>query len=221
MVSRDDLAATAEPTQPDASGWKVWNPGGEKDGLVEFSFQRPVAAFEAAGTFSWTVRVTDRGQAAGASTVQVTVLDFTRIDLLADPVGPDGKPIPGAMWGGWSARPGETGVESQSFLKLTNSGAKAGVVAVLDFNEDRFAGPDPSSSIPIDGNIEFAVWSPVDPAQAPSRGAYVWQPVSVEGTAQVALEGTGSVAYIKYRIRQVPDVLLDQSYSASLTLSAV
>lgn len=221
LVTATDLAATLEPGTFDANGWKVWNTL-PRDGRLDFKYEFPYPV-AAAATYVWEAQVADQtGAYQTGPAARLTVAVVIRLTV-SPPVSLSGALDINPRWGGWTADPGQTLLESTNFLKVTNTGATANQAFVMDFVDTHLRGViNPDESILIDGNLQVAWWEDLTPATtAPSEGVFVFGPTSPTGSATLSFTATGSVIYLKYRLVAIPDPLLDQDYQSNYTVTAV
>lgn len=221
-ITGSDVSTTTEPLSFDATGWKVWNPGAPRDGVLSFKFQYTYAA-GVAGTYTWRASVKDEGLYQTGPATDITVTVVVRVTVAPDPVQTDGTSAAGARWGGWSADPGAVDVVGLNYLKVTNTGATPTQGFVLDFTSSAFTGvTDATESIPIDGNIRFAGCEDTTPATtAPSECTFTYGATSATGSASFSFTATSNIYYVSYRLVAIPSPLLDQNYQASFTVGAV
>lgn len=147
----------------------------------------------------------------------------SRVDVASTPVLADGSPHTGATWGGWSAEPGAQGVTSTNYLKLVNTGTLASPRVVISFGASGFVGrTDSSFVIPTSSNLQFAWWEDTTPASsAPSEGTFAFGAATASPSVTLQFTGTSRVIYVAYRIVSMPDVLLDQPYDGSFTVTEI
>lgn len=216
-----EVAQADEPDAFGADGWKVWG-GATNDGRLHFRYRHAFPLGMPAGAYAVGATAWDKVNATGASLpVAVTLTRFSLITVSPSPVGAAGAPQVGAAWGGWTAAPGAQNVESVNYLKLVNDGDRPDAAVVVDFTEPAFAGAqDPSFSIPLNGNVQFAWWEDATPANtAPSEGTFTFGPTSAEGSTTVTFTGKGNVIYVAYRVVSLPKPLPAQAYGASFTVT--
>lgn len=218
VVAPAEADASDEPADFDAAGWKVWS-GARNDGVLHFQWRHTFAAFQAPGVYSFAATATDKAGATGVSApVAVTLTAFSDITIAPAPVDAAGAALPGQNWGAWTAEAGATHVESANWLKLVNTGALPGSAVVIDFADAFVGAEDPSFTIPVAGNVQFAWFEDATPAAtAPSEGTFAWAAASAEGAVTVTFTGTGNAIYVAYRVAKLPDVLPVQSYGISYT----
>lgn len=220
-ITELEIAQVDEPASFGADGWKVWG-GAVNDGRLSFRYRHTFPLGMPAGVYAVTAAAFDKVNATGASTPSsVTLTRFSLITVSPTPVGANGTPQAGAAWGGWSAAPGAQNVQSANWLKLVNDGDKPDAAVVIDFTEASFAGrQDPSFSIPLNGNVQFAWWEDKTPGTtSPSEGTFTFGPTSAEGTTTVSFTGKGNVIYVTYRVVSLPKPLPVQTYGASFTVT--
>lgn len=218
-----DRSTTAEPASFGADGWKVWSGADTRDGVLHFKHGWSVPRFQPSGTYSWAATARDAAAAAGSSaSAALAVASFGLVEIAPAPVRAHGTPDSGP-WGGWSASPGTANVASVNYVKITNAGDLAGQRVVIDFTPAAFAGADDASfSVPIDGNVQFAVFEDTSPASTrPDEGSFAFQAVAGQGSVTVQFSGRGNVAYVGYRIVALPAVLSAQAYTAAYTVTEV
>jgi hypothetical protein len=143
----------------------------------------------------------------------------SQVTVSASPVNWTGVAQPGS-WGAWNASPGATFVNATNYLKLTNVGPLARPKVVVDFNELSFAGTtDAAYTVAIANNVDFAWWEDTTPAStSPSQGTYAWT-ASADGSTTFQFNAVGDVTYVTYRVKALPDVLRDQPYAATFTVT--
>lgn len=217
-VTVDDRAATTEPADHDAVGWKVWS-GARSDGVLEFKFRQTFPAFTPAGTYTFTARATDAPGLVGASpAVVITLLPFSDITISPTPVDAAGTELPGQTWGEWSAEAGATNVAASNYLKLVNTGNVGNAAIVIDLGSAFVGLEDDTFSVPTANNLQFA-WAEASGTTPPSSLAFEYLPVNSDGTVTVTFSGSQKVIYVTYRIAQLPDVLPVQSYGIAFTVT--
>lgn len=218
-VTADDRAAASEPASFGSDGFKAWTEAPD-DGVLHFKFRFTYPLGTSLGTATAIPVVFDEsgGDGVQGPADTTTVTSFSQITVASVPVNLDGTLSASATWGLWTASPGDASVEARNFLKLTNTGQRGDATVVIDFSAAAFSGPDSRTSIPIAGNVEFAWWEDASPGStAPSEGAFSFLPANADGSVALAFGGLGRVIYVKYRVKQLPSVLVSQSYGASFT----
>lgn len=211
----------AEPAEFDPTGYKVWD-AQRNDGKLQFRYRQTFAAFTLAGSYDFVATATDKDGASGSGTpARIALASFSLISVGPAPIRLDGTQETGSAWGGWSAQPGATNVPATNYIMLTNNGDKPDVRVVVDFTEASFRGAeDGEHTIPIDRNVQFAWFEDTSPATtSPAEGTFDFQPASTDGSVTVSFAGKGNVAYVGYRLVQLPPLLAKQSYSASFTVT--
>lgn len=195
--------------------------GTPNDGVLSFRYRQAFPAFTPAGVHEFSAFVADKaGFVASSPPVAVTLTSFSDITIDPTPVSLDGAPLAGELWGMWSAQPGASDVASTNYLRLVNTGDLAAPRIVVDL-ADAFVGTtDPSFSIPVATNVQFAWFEDLTPAtSAPREGAFTFAPANAEGSVTVSFTGKGSIVYVAYRIVELPDVLPAQDYGISFTVT--
>lgn len=220
-VTSDETKAAAAPASFGSDGFKVWTDT-KNDGSLSFQFRQTFPAFTPAGSYAFTVAVTDKSGANGTSSpVTITLGKFALVTVSGAPVDASGKALSGQNWGQWSAEGGSANVPSTNYIKLINDGDSPNPTLVLDFTETGFVGSeDANFTVPIDGNLQFAWWEDTTPGtSAPSEGTFNFGDTSGTGSVQLRFTGKGNIIYVTYRVLQLPDVLPIQSYGASFTVT--
>jgi hypothetical protein len=217
-LTANDLNQTAEPASF-TGGWKVWNPTPE-DGVIAFSVQHtyPVGAVN---QYTWAASARDEGNFTSGPANTITVQIRFRITVTPGVVLQSGSTVLDQRWGGWSARPGDTNIESTSYVKVTNTGVNASQTFTLDFTDTAFAGTN-AATVPIDGNIQFAAWEDTTPdSTSPEEGIFTYGSTSATGSATFSYSAVDNVILVKYRLVALPAVVPDQTYTAAFTVTAV
>lgn len=176
----------------------------EADETILFTLSSPTnAALGAQTTFTYTIKDDD-----------------PYLVVAADPVDSAGVAQTGQRWGGWNGMPGASVVPATNYLKVTCRGPPSATYTV-DFTPTAFAGlTAPADLVPINNNVQFAAWVDTTPTtSSPSEGTYVFGASSATGATSGTC-GNGNVLYVTYRLAAIPDLLLDQPFSASYTVSS-
>lgn len=224
-VTSADRNATSEPSSypAGANACKVWT-ATLADGVMQYKCRLTIVAFLASGVYTAFVSATNPSgvtatSAAGAQTFTVT--RFSLVTVASAPVNAAGVAQTGANWGEWSAFPGDTDVVAANYIKITNDGDVPLAAIVVDFTGANFAGgSDATYNVPIDGNIQFAVWEDTTPATtSPAEGTFTYGSTSASGAVTVTFSGKSNVMYIGYRLVQLPEILKAQSYGATFTVT--
>ncbi len=193
------------------SGWTKTDttPG---DGILAFSYEHTWPAGQAPGTFTQTVSVKDEGSyVAGATTDQTTFSNAANVSPSAGTYASDGT-SDGAAWGGWSAEPGASLVQSTNYLKASNPGTASGPVTV-SFSDTVFLSPSTGGSIDVDGNIKFLYGT----GSSPSTTTFASTATDADGSYTFSVP-PGETLWIGYEMQAFPGVLADASdYAASYT----
>lgn len=236
-ITGAEARASQEPDSADG-GWKVWSET-SGDGVVRFSIAYTFPQGMAPGTYTLTPvwQPTEREDAdedekdaddgederdarevLGAP-VTVVVSVFKSITLNGEPVDPLGRTSGQLNWGMWAARPGQTNVESTNYIRIVNSGQDARQGIVVDFTGAEFVGANGLDRIPVAGNLEFAVCQLADAKKVPADCAsWDFKPSTSDGSTSERFGGLGHVMFVKYRVKQIPDIVAAQTYSTAFTV---
>lgn len=213
IVSTDSTFGTKECLAPftSCSGWtKTDSTSG--DGILSFSFSYTWPAGQAPGTYTQTVSVRDEGSYVAGSTTDSTA--FSNAANVASGAGTYDVTgaADGAAWGGWSASPGATLVQSVNYLRATNDGTAGGTVTV-SYSDVSFTSSTTGGSIGIDGNIKFLHGT----GASPSAATFTATAVDADGSYTFSVPA-GATLWIAYELQALPAVLADASdYAASYT----
>lgn len=194
------------------SGWsKVDDAAG--DGVLAFTYTHQWPQGQAAGSYTQTASVRDEGSYVAGSTTDATAFsNAPSVQSSASTHGADGS-LDGDAWGGWSATPGQTLVQSTNYLQATNTGTSDGVVTV-SFSDTAFTSST-SGSIGIDGNIRFRHGT----GSTPSAATFQETPVDADGSYTFTVPA-GASLWIAYEIMELPSVLPDaDDYAATYTFA--
>lgn len=220
VVTNDEKNAETEPATYGSDGFKVWT-GTKNDGLLNFRFRVTFPAFHPVGSYTFVARAYDNSDAGAVSgAVAVALTAFSDITINAAPVDAAGVALTGKNWGEWEAEPGARGVASTNYIKLVNTGDLAATSVVIDFASAFVGATDPTFSIPVASNVEFAWFEDTTPTtSAPNEGTFSYAPANAEGAVTVAFTAKSNVIYVAYRIVELPDVLPIQSYGIAYTVT--
>lgn len=236
-ITGAEARASSEPESADG-GWKVWSET-SGDGVVRFSILYAFPRGMAPGTYTLTPvwQPTEREDADDdeknsedgederdarevlGTPVTVVVSTFKSITLSGEPVDPLGRTSGQLNWGMWTARPGQTNVESTNYIRIVNSGQDARQGIVIDFTGAEFVGANGQDRIPVAANLEFAVCQLADSKKVPADCAsWSFKGSTADGSTSERFGGLGHVMYVKYRVKQIPDIVAAQTYSTAFTV---
>ncbi len=199
------------------NGWRAWYPGGG-DGVLQCRYQYNYAD---AGQFTWRFIAADEEGAVWDATYDVTVEVLEAIQTHADPISDSGNAQEGAPWGGWVVEANATNVEGDNWIRVDNTGVDPQQSFVIDFSDAVFTGvQDAAESVGVDGNLEFTfVELPTTETFDLSGVNKTWADANADGAATFAFTDTGNTMFVKYRLKQLPEVLKDQDYSVGFTIA--
>lgn len=223
-IKTAETSRGSEPSAWGGQGWKVWS--GEQaqdgDGILEYKARYQVRTGLPAGTYTVTPRFTPSGgETVVGAVCRFGVSTHTEIDVASEPVGEDGNPL-GQNWGMWNATPGQRNVNSTNYIRLRNIGQDPTQEVIVDFSDASLVGRDDARhSIPLNGNIQFAVCEVESVAIPPSACTFDWGATSTTSSLTASFTGLDKVIYVSYRVLEVPAVLRAQGYGAAYTVDLV
>ncbi len=221
LVSNADRKRPQEPGSFDADGCRAWRAG---EGSLGFACRLVPPRGAPSGRYALVALASDdAGGSAVSDALPLGIAPLRLVQVAGAPVDADGNAT-GVAWGGWAARPGARGVPAANYVRIVNAGDDDNATAIVDFGTGGFRGAlDPRFSIPTVGNLEFAWWEAKGAnaqAEKPRHGQFTWhEPTAGGASERVQFTSKGSVIFLVYRIKAMPDVLPVQAYGASYVVT--
>lgn len=214
-----DTLPTTKPASPNAGDFFFWTEDAPKK---ELSFAYDYT-FSSVASYTWSVTATDDDGATDTVTDWVVVRAFQfQVDETTfyqfDGAGPDGATV----WGDWAGLPGAA-VEGKNLLKITN-GKQSDQDVEVKIELDKFDGADGVETIDLLAagvNFQFHYAIVAQFGDAPAQS--VFAPATMSGTsasATITIPNPGENLYVYYTMT-LPDPLVDQTYSATATATAL
>lgn len=125
-----------------------------------------------------------------------------------------GAYLQGAPWGGWTATPGATAIDS-NYLRISNTGNAAGTVSI-NFVDPAFTGPG-TSSVPITNNLRYCS---ATGTASPASLAFTCATPPPGSRATTLAIPAGSQLWVYYELLAIPDPASNGGYVANYSASS-